>query len=92
MPCCSMRYTSVAAQGRKIQELSDASGAESNEPLEARKVANLVESPNVPLNVIAQCLSRFKMLIVNVRVESGVQHVVDGVTGVRALKFANRKR
>ena len=85
----------VGAKRHRVRQLSDASGAQADESLKARQIANLTQAAHVAfdvgLEVVAQGLPRLEPLVVDSRIESRVQNLIHPIVGAASLSFCKRE-
>ena len=76
-----VRDAGVRAQSGEIGQLPHTPSAQADETLKAREVANLPNPAHIALDVgfeiVAECLPRLELLIVNPRIATRVQDVVN---------------
>ena len=96
VPRRSLRYASVRAQGTEVGELPHPPRAKTHEPLERGQIAYLADPPNIAfdvrLQVVAERLRGIQSAIVNPRIESRIEDVVQRVARSRAPPFGKRER
>ena len=91
-----VRHPSVVAEALQVEELADSPGAQPDETLERGQVTNLRDLANVALDVglevVPERPGRLEGLVVDARVEAGVDHDADVEIRSRPARLLDRKR
>lgn len=96
MPIIGIQAFDICTQCREIGQVVNSPVAETNAVLEPIEMANLSNLAEVPLDegleVVAEGFWRLELLIVKVRIEAGIQKLVDCLGRARLPSLQRPKR